>query len=93
MPVTPTPAFQWVISAVQIDMVNVQCGVTLVGQLATTPTPTPVQGCHVDFTIPTADFTALITAVPTTGLTRQNDLTQAIYNYAVSKGIVSGTVS
>ncbi|MDE2100278.1 MAG: hypothetical protein KGL39_23710 [Patescibacteria group bacterium] len=93
MPVTPAATFEWVIADVQIDMVNVQCGVSLIGQLVAGTTVTPMPNARKDFTIPTADFTTLITAMPTAGLTRQNDLTAAIYNYAVAQGYVTGAVS
>jgi len=87
MPITTPVPLQWVINTLHVDMVNVQATVTFTGTVGTQVVGTT------SFDIPQADFIPLITANPTAGMTRQNDLTTAIYAYAVAKGYVTGTVS
>lgn len=87
MPVTtPTPLL-WTIQNIYIDMVAVQASVTLSGTVGTQSVGT------VNFIIPEESFVPLITSLPTSGQTRQNDLTAAIYAYAIAQNIVTGVAS
>lgn len=87
MPITSSSPLVWTIESLQIDMVAGVCNVSMAAVCGA------VAMGNTNFTIPQADFLALITANPTAGMTRQNDLVAAIYNYAVSKGYANGTVS
>jgi hypothetical protein len=87
MPITSASPLVWTIQAMQIDMVAGVCNVTMNAVCGA------VQMGATNFTIPQADFLALITTPPTQGLTRQDDLVAAIYHYAVTHGYANGTVS
>ena len=39
------------------------------------------------------DFLAILGGIPAAGMTRGNDIADIVYRYAVSKGIVQGTIT
>ena len=87
MPITTSTPLIWAINTLHVDMVNVQATVAFTGTIGT-----QVVGAT-NFDIPQVDFIPLITSLPNVGLTRQQDLTLAIYNYAIAKGYVTGVAS
>ena len=87
MPITSQTPLLWTIQTLSIDMIAAQASVTLSGAIGSQLVGT------VNFIIPEAEFLPLITAMPTAGATRQNDITEAVYAYAIAQGIVSGVTS
>ena len=87
MPITSTPTYLLTVTSIVLDMINQQATVVLEGTIG------GVFVNNVQFVIPPADLAGLILAQPTTGLTRQDDITGMIYEYAISKGYATGTIS
>jgi len=87
MPITSSSPVVWTLETVQIDMTGGTCTVSM------SSVSGGVALGNTAFTIPQADFLTLITANPTAGMTRQQDLLGALYGYAVAHGYANGTVS
>lgn len=88
MPVTATvtQTITYVLVKFSVDMV----AMTAAAQFQQSINGTPAQVFEVD--IGAADLQTLLGAAPT-GATRGADVTDAIYQFAVTKGYMTGTVS
>lgn len=87
MPVTKTVTVEYRLVRLSID-IDTGTGTAVLRQFMD-----GVAGPDVEFQAVGADLAALLSASPTAGLSRGDDATIAIYEYAVAHGYVEGAVS
>lgn len=87
MPVTTTKTVSYVLA-------NVTCDMDTFSVVANLRWLVDGQDCGlIEVKAQGQDFADILGAMPATGLTRGDDIALLVYNFAVSKGIISGNIS
>ena len=87
MPVNATLAVRYVFWKMAVDMERVSCLMTLRRLINDQPDG------EVEFEVSGASLLPIFAAEPNAGMSRADDMAQAVYEYAVASGIIDGEVS
>lgn len=87
MPITSTTTESYVIGGLRVDLDSMNMDAVLTRFLNGVVIGT------VMVRFDTAAFVAFISSNPTANMTRQDDLTNAIYQHAIDTGVVTGEIS